>query len=515
MNFLNKYFIPTKLSQSEPVNLFFSLMGIVSKVFFRIPIGQGLVILLTFYFKAEANSNFPYNNNSRSYYQFASTLKSLVSPKIISHGQVTIGDQYNRNGHFSLLNNPLSNQNGDSHIISFWEGDVFSPLLISAGGYVNYEKALLGSQLLDGKPIPTTLHNKKSDLRIACVTPQTPILSSGDVNVICPATTTNLVSLITSVTPDSETLEFHTSITPSPTSLVLDPTLAVMGKYYAFYRNASGECYSIASTAINVHYISPTPVIIADNPQCDVINGGVYVLSPVPGATYTIWPNQSIVRPPFFGLTAPPNSGPYTATSSMPGCNTSNSSNAVYIGDIPVDCPLPVELILFDAKSEVSITSLTWATSKETNSKYFEIQHGTNGKFWTGIGKVTSSGESKVKSDYKFVHESPVAGTNYYRLKMVDKDETFSYSRIQKAHFENIQQISVFPNPVSDALLLKDPSNTFKSADIINRKGDIVYSGKSFPASGIDVKLFEAGLYVVRILHRNNKETSHKIVIDK
>lgn len=515
MNFLNKYFTHAKCSQSEPVNLFLSLMGIISKLCFRMPIGQGLIILLTFYFKAEANSSFPYDNNYGSYYQFASTLKSLVSPKIISGEQEPIGDQQNRSEHFSWLNSLLSNQNGDRQIISFWKNDIFSPFLLSVDGHVKYEKALLGSQLLDDKPLPTTSHNKKSDLRIACVTPQTPILSSGDVNVICPETTTNLVSLITSVTPDSETLEFHTSTTPSSTSLVLDPTLAVMGKYYAFYRNASGECYSIASTAINVHYVSPTPVIVSTDPQCDVINGGVYVLNPVAGAIYTIWPNQSVVRPPHYSVVAPPNSGPYTVTSSMPGCNISNSSNAVSVADIPIDCSIPVELIFFDVKSELGIASLFWTTSEETNSRYFEIQHGTNEKLWTSIGKVTSSGESKIKSDYKFVHESPVAGTNYYRLKMVDNDETFSYSKIQKAHFENIQQLSVYPNPVSDALLVKDPYNTFKSADIINRKGDIVYSGKSFPINGIDVKLFGAGLYVVRILHTNNKSTLHKIVIDK
>jgi hypothetical protein len=114
---------------------------------------------------------------------------------------------------------------------------------------------------------------------------------------------------------------------------------------------------------------------------------------------------------------------------------------------------LPVTLVNFSGKKEENAVSLNWQTSEEMNSDYFEIQHGVDGKQWTKIGEVDASSESKVLKTYNFVHASPSDGENLYRLKMVDQDNTFAYSKIVSAAFEITDRITLFPNPVTAGVI--------------------------------------------------------------
>lgn len=181
--------------------------------------------------------------------------------------------------------------------------------------------------------------------------------------------------------------------------------------------------------------------------------------------------------------------------------------------------PLPVTLVSFTAKKEGSITLLNWATTEETNSDYFEIQHSVSGKEWEAVGQVTSSGESNVLKKYSFSHANPVHGQNLYRLKMVDRDMTFAYSRIQSVSFEGIAaaDLSVYPNPSSDKLFIRD-NGTVKDVVINNLNGNAVYrSSASFEAGNglIDVTKLPQGMYIVKVTRKNGLVSTSKIVVNK
>ncbi|SKB54984.1 beta-galactosidase [Dyadobacter psychrophilus] len=114
---------------------------------------------------------------------------------------------------------------------------------------------------------------------------------------------------------------------------------------------------------------------------------------------------------------------------------------------------LPVTLVNFSGKKQENAVSLDWQTSEETNSDHFEIQHGVDGKQWTKIGEVAASAESKVLKTYNFIHPYPSAGENLYRLKMVDQDNTFAYSKIISAGFETLDRVTLYPNPVTAGVI--------------------------------------------------------------
>lgn len=177
---------------------------------------------------------------------------------------------------------------------------------------------------------------------------------------------------------------------------------------------------------------------------------------------------------------------------------------------------LPVTLVSFTAQKEGETAVLNWATTQEANSDRFEIEQSLHGKVWNRIGKVESTGESKVLIKYSFTDVNPVAGSeNLYRLKMVDKDETFAFSRIQSVKFDGVPaDLSVYPNPVSDKLVIRDFAQV-SQVNIYDLKGLGVYQSGLLRSDEISVSNLPTGVYTVRITRSNGSQTSQKIVVKK
>ena len=192
-----------------------------------------------------------------------------------------------------------------------------------------------------------------------------------------------------------------------------------------------------------------------------------------------------------------------------------NIANDNSISSIAVTPPLPVTLVSFTAQKEGQLAALMWATTAETNSDYFEVQHSVTGKEWAKIGKVTSHGESTTFKNYSFSHNTPENGENLYRLKMVDKDQTFAYSRIQSVKFGGLESdLKVYPNPVTDKLNVRDFAS-IAQVNIYDLKGVSLYQSVNPTTGEINVKNLPAGMYIVRTKRANGVVTSQKVIVNK
>jgi len=89
---------------------------------------------------------------------------------------------------------------------------------------------------------------------------------------------------------------------------------------------------------------------------------------------------------------------------------------------------LPVELTTFKGISGKNGITLEWQTATETNNKGFEIERNTNSS-WVEIGFIAGKGTSVTTNDYSFVDKNPVGDTIHYRLKQIDNNGSFSYSK--------------------------------------------------------------------------------------
>lgn len=109
------------------------------------------------------------------------------------------------------------------------------------------------------------------------------------------------------------------------------------------------------------------------------------------------------------------------------------ANGAIEIGADEFASTLPVELLNFSATRENEhCVSLSWQTSMEFNSDYFELQQCTDvaNNPWQNIAHISSAGFSTTLQSYSH-QDCPATGTNYYRLKQVDRDGQFSFSVIR------------------------------------------------------------------------------------
>jgi hypothetical protein len=182
-----------------------------------------------------------------------------------------------------------------------------------------------------------------------------------------------------------------------------------------------------------------------------------------------------------------------------------------------VSGPLPVTLLSFTAVPDGEFRAiLNWRTTFETNSLYFDIEHSSTGKIWTKKGRVLAKGEGYADLQYYFTDDTPVSGENLYRLKMLDRDSTFSYSKIQSVIIAGGPELSLFPNPTADRLyfdarILKN----VKSVTLFRLTGQQLYNSTTVSAEGLDVRHLADGIYLVKVLLQDGTPFSQKIVVRK
>ena len=94
---------------------------------------------------------------------------------------------------------------------------------------------------------------------------------------------------------------------------------------------------------------------------------------------------------------------------------------------------IPVELLSFNGFVVDNIVKLEWYTATEINNKGFEIERSLNEKTnWQKIGFVEGNGTTTDKKSYSFVDKSISIGTYFYRLKQIDFDGSYHYSKLLK-----------------------------------------------------------------------------------
>jgi hypothetical protein len=175
--------------------------------------------------------------------------------------------------------------------------------------------------------------------------------------------------------------------------------------------------------------------------------------------------------------------------------------------------PLPVTLTRFTAVAEGKTALLAWATTEETNSDRFEIERSSDGKKWGRIGTVASLGESKVLVNYAYADNAPLAGENLYRLKMVDRDDTYAYSAIRNVQIEG-EAIKPYPNPVSDKLLI-DSYAKVKDVSVKNTAGQYLLQIQKVSSDGIDVSKLTPGVYIVTLALFDGTISTHKVAVTR
>jgi hypothetical protein len=199
--------------------------------------------------------------------------------------------------------------------------------------------------------------------------------------------------------------------------------------------------------------------------------------------------------------------GTYTLEISGGTCKSAVTSSTFQVGTA-----LPIYTANFKGKAVEQGVELSWDVVSEKNGEGFEILRLDNkAQSSQVIGKVALT-DSKIGS-YSFVDKAPALGTNYYQLKQIDLDGTFTRSNIIAVTPASITGTVVAPNPARDYVDVQFSSRTSGNADleIYNISGMKLQSSKIQIVEGKNIhrvgvsKLYE-GNYFIKVSH--NGETS-------
>jgi hypothetical protein len=163
---------------------------------------------------------------------------------------------------------------------------------------------------------------------------------------------------------------------------------------------------------------------------------------------------------------------------------------------------LPLTLLSFNAVNKNLYALITWQTANEINTSKFMVQRSANGIAFSDIGIVAAKGNNR--NAYEF--EDTGIGNNtmlYYRLKMMDNDGRFTYSKIVLIKREREELFSIFPNPANGfaTLYFNDPVKTV-AITIYTATGDkIITQAFKNPGSQVQVNTshLSTGVYIVEV----------------
>jgi len=164
-----------------------------------------------------------------------------------------------------------------------------------------------------------------------------------------------------------------------------------------------------------------------------------------------------------------------------------------------------VRLLEFNVAQKGKTAELQWKSDGEINSKHFVVQHSTNGLSFEDIGIVNTNNSAGVHT-YRFTHPGLSDGTHYYRLKMVDNNETFTLSGIKWVQISNKESIRVYPNPAQKLITITGLEAN-GTVSIVTMDGKLVKQLRTESTTLVtDVSSLPQGMYVLQYNNHGIKQ---------
>ena len=163
---------------------------------------------------------------------------------------------------------------------------------------------------------------------------------------------------------------------------------------------------------------------------------------------------------------------------------------------------LPIKLVDFTARYNNKKADLSWQVSEELNVKQYEVEWNNNGNAFSKIATVAAVGNGN-NLNYQYQHAAILAGKNYYRLKIIDKDGSFSYSPVRLISTVEKNIVLIYPNPAKQ-IINANISGTVAAGtemQLINSVGVTIKTFKNISSGQqtLNVQEIPSGVYRLRL----------------
>lgn len=316
---------------------------------------------------------------------------------------------------------------------------------------------------------------------------------------------TNTANLSTSLLGTGGTITFNSfTFTSNQTVQVLALKIPIAGCTQLLSSSAAITVNANPPTTNTVTYNSP--VLPGNSSNISVANttsGFVYQLKENTtnanvGSSVSSVTNGSTVVLNTGALSANKDLYVQVTDATKPTNCTSRLSSSIFVA-------LPVDMLWFRAKRTPGGNLLEWATTMEKNNHYFDVERSTDGKHFSAIGRVSGAGTTRSISQYSFTDGVQQRSVVYYRLRQVDWDEHFEYSRVVVVRSEEPFSVELSPNPCANELTIRveqtGSADLSVSIEMYTLAGTLVrnFAHKSQLPVKYNLSELPAGAYMVKI----------------
>lgn len=184
-------------------------------------------------------------------------------------------------------------------------------------------------------------------------------------------------------------------------------------------------------------------------------------------------------------------------------------------------CPglsgLPVDMISFTGKLQGNNLQLNWEVGTEINVSHYEVELSSNNTTFKPVASIEAKGLHNYS--YSQPAEDIRCKRVYFRIKTVDKDGKYTYSKVFTIHIPLNTKFAVYPNPAKDNIQLQLNSNvnTAMQLQVTDIAGKVLLEKTVTAINGI-VNLnnlnLQNGSYFIR-LKVNDEFLTAKLVVEK
>ncbi|MBP6236982.1 MAG: T9SS type A sorting domain-containing protein [Saprospiraceae bacterium] len=110
---------------------------------------------------------------------------------------------------------------------------------------------------------------------------------------------------------------------------------------------------------------------------------------------------------------------------------------------------LPVNLLEFSTdKLDDNNIIIFWKTASEINTSHFELETSIDGVHFSFLVKLAADGSELAGGFYQHIFKDPKKGFNYFRMKIVDFDNSYIYSPVRVERIINVNEVfNISPVP--------------------------------------------------------------------
>ena len=184
--------------------------------------------------------------------------------------------------------------------------------------------------------------------------------------------------------------------------------------------------------------------------------------------------------------------------------------------------PLAIDAITISAEQKNGGVQVNWTSKSETDMADYEVERSTYGTAFAKVNTTRAKGNSTTAVNYDWFDANPARGTNFYRVKAIDKARNVKYSIIVKVSFGKGEPgIVIYPNPLVGATFALDLNNIVKGSyllNLYNNMGQLLYTEQWLHYGSQTTRIVNLktdltkGLYQLQLSSDNGFKTTEKII---